>query len=433
MTQHDAPTLRRDIGLIGAVFLGLGAMLGTGVFVSIGIAAGVGGSAVLPAIALAALVALCNALSAAQLAAAHPVAGGTYEYGHVFLRPWLGFIAGWLFLCAKSASAATAALGLAGYFVHAVGWSLGAQVPLALGAALAMTALVVSGLRRSNRINIVIVSLTLLVLVVFTVLAGAHGQPDDARNSLSLHDVFASVSPASFFEATALMFVAFTGYGRIATLGEEVREPRQVIPRAIAWTVVIAAAGYIAVAAAAIGAVGPVALARATADDFGPLQYAARHIGVPGLAVLVSLGAITAMFGVLLNLILGLSRVVLAMGRRGDLPAVAACVDSARATPVVAVIGVGLLVALLTLIGDVATTWSFSAFTVLIYYALTNAAALRVAPADRRYPRAVCWAGLIGCLGLAFWIETRVWATGLVLIAFGLIWRVAVHCLSARA
>jgi hypothetical protein len=99
-----AGTLKREVGVFGATMMGVGSMVGAGVFVSIGIAAGIAGPAVILAIAFAAAVATCNALSSAQLAASMPVSGGTYEYGYAYLTPWLGFTAGWMFLCAKTAS-----------------------------------------------------------------------------------------------------------------------------------------------------------------------------------------------------------------------------------------------------------------------------------------------------------------------------------------
>ena len=113
--------LARVVGTPGAILLGLGSIVGTGAFVSIGIAAGVAGPSVVVATALAALLAACNGLSSAQLAADHPVSGGSYEYGYKHVSPRVGFMAGWMFLSAKSASAATAALGLAGYALDVVG------------------------------------------------------------------------------------------------------------------------------------------------------------------------------------------------------------------------------------------------------------------------------------------------------------------------
>jgi APA family basic amino acid/polyamine antiporter len=218
------------------------------------------------------------------------------------------------------------------------------------------------------------------------------------------------------------MFVAYTGYGRIATLGEEVREPRRTIPRAIVATLVVTAALYLAVGLVAVGTVGAEALYGAAEGEAAPLEVAAAAFAGPAVAGLLAVGAMTAMLGVLLNLLLGLSRVALAMGRRGDLPAAAARLDAGGRTPWVAVLGVGAAVTALTLLGSVETTWSFSAFTVLVYYALTNLAALRLPPQHRLYPPAYAWIGLAACLFLAFWVDWRVWLTGLGLIALGLAW-----------
>jgi APA family basic amino acid/polyamine antiporter len=222
--------------------------------------------------------------------------------------------------------------------------------------------------------------------------------------------------------ATALMFVAYTGYGRIATLGEEVREPRRTIPRAIVLTLVVSAALYIVVGVVAVGSVGADALAEATEGEAAPLEVVARGFTMPSVHLAVAVGAMAAMLGVLLNLILGLSRVLLAMGRRGDMPSGVARLNTSRTTPYVATMVVGLAVAGLAASGSVKTTWTFSAFTVLVYYAITNLAALRLGEGDRLYPRVFAWGGLGACLFLVFWVEWRIWAVGLGLIAIGLAW-----------
>lgn len=419
-TTHN---LRRELGLGGAIMMGLGSIVGTGVFVSIGIAAGLAGPAVLLAIALSALVATCNALSSAQLAASHPVSGGTYEYGYRYLNPWLGFTAGWMFLCAKSASAATAALGFAGYTLTAVGASGGyLPVLLAVTAVGAVTLLVVSGIRQSNIANIAIVSVTLVALVGFCLaglpIAWAQGSKHFWPFFSASPDGESSVH--ALLHATALMFVAYTGYGRIATLGEEVREPARTIPRAIVVTLIVSAALYVAVGAVGIGAAGAEAMAAATAVQAAPLEVLSRGFDMPGLTWLVALGAVTAMLGVLLNLILGLSRMVLAMARRSDLPHGLARIDHRGTTPYAAVLVVGVLIAGLALIGDVKTTWSFSALTVLIYYAVTNLAALRLPASMRLYSRLFPLGGLAACLFLTVWIDARTWIAGAGLLVIGL-------------
>ncbi len=422
---HNHALLRRQLGTVGATMMGLGAMVGTGVFVSIGVVAGLAGASVVLAIVLAAGVAVCNALSSAQLAASHPVSGGSYEYGYKYLSPWLGFTAGWMFLCAKSASAATAALGFGGYLLHILGRSSPTAITtLGVAASVLVTLLVLSGLKRSHWANIIIVSITLAALAIFIIFTA----PWAIRHGDSHLRPFlpgGAGSTAALLQACALMFVAYTGYGRIATMGEEVREPRRTIPRAIVAVMIVSALLYVAVSVSAIGAYGAAALGEATRAQAAPLETVLRDLQYPVAATLVALGAMTAMLGVLLNLILGLSRVALAMGRRNDLPLAFARIDRSGSTPTVAVIGVGLLVTALVLAGDVKLTWSFSAFTVLVYYAITNLAALRLSGNHRLYPRFVSVLGLISCLFLAFWVDPEIWLAGLGTISIGLIWHAA--------
>jgi APA family basic amino acid/polyamine antiporter len=421
-------TLRRELGVVGATMMGLGSIVGTGIFVSVGVAAGAAGPAVILAVVLAAGVATCNAFSSAQLAAVHPVSGGTYEYGYEFLHPALGFTAGWTFLCAKSASAATAALGFAGYLLHLLGIEAGVSLTaVAVGGVVVLTAVVATGMRRSNVTNIAVVSVTLVALMALVV-AGAV--PLVEAGTEHLRPFFDAPGEGAWSDgrgllyATALMFVAYTGYGRVATLAEEVEDPSRTIPRAIIATLVVTALLYVAVATVSVGTVGSDALARATDGRAAPLEVVARRLAVPGLPTLVAVGAVTAMLGVTLNLILGLSRVMLAMGRRKDLPRATARLDADGTTPWVAVLVSGALIAGLAATGDVETTWSFSAFTVLVYYAITNLAALQLDEEQRLFSRFFPWAGLVGCLFLAFWVRPAVWLTGLGLIAAGLSWYV---------
>jgi APA family basic amino acid/polyamine antiporter len=398
-------TMRRELGVFGATMMGLGSIIGTGVFVSIGVAAGIAGPAVVVAIGLAAAVATCNALNSAQLAASHPVSGGTYEYGYRYLSPALGFAAGWMFLCAKTASAATAALGFAGYLLNATGQNTHGQIPLAAGTVVVLTAVVAGGIRLSNRVNIAIVSVTLAALVAFVV----AGFPAVSASNLTME-----FRPLPLLHACALMFVAYTGYGRIATLGEEVLEPQRTIPRSIIFTLIISMLIYIAVAIVAVGAAGVDRLQEATTTTAAPLEVVSRDFPLR-VHWLVAIGAMTAMLGVLLNLILGLSRVMLAMGRRGDMP-----MATANVTVAVWCVAAGMIVLVAT--GSIKTTWSFSAFTVLIYYAITNLAALKL-PADARlYSKAWAWVGLTTCLALAFAIEWQIWATGLAILGIGYLW-----------
>lgn len=431
MTQSTMPNrmLKRDVGIFGATMLGLGSILGTGIFVALAFATQIAGVYVLPAIGVAALVAFCNGMSSAQLAARHPLSGGTYEYGYRWLSPTLGFAAGWMFLAAKSASAATAALGAAGYLLQWTPYPDGRlSVIVAIVLTLLLTLLVLSGLRRSNRVNTVIVFATVLSLVIFS--AALLGVSPAKSNAISQTAVD-PIGLRSFLEACALMFVAYTGYGRMATLGEELHNPERNIPKAILATLLVSMLLYL-LTGWAITVQLP-SLANSDSSSLtAPLEELARAAGLPGIASLVSLGAITAMLGVLLNLILGLSRVWLAMGRRGDMPAAMANIDKAGQSPYAAVIVTGCVIVGLCSLGDVKTTWSFSAFTVLVYYAITNLSALQLTDKERLYPRALSVLGLCSCLGLAFWVEPSAWLAGLAVLAAGLIWRFGFRLLSRK-
>ncbi|HEU4895394.1 MAG TPA: APC family permease [Acidimicrobiia bacterium] len=380
--------LRRELGLGGAVVTGLGSIVGTGAFVAIGVASGMWGDLLLWAIPMAAVVAVFNGMSSAFLAGRFPVAGGTYEYGYQALNPWLGFTAGWLFLLAKTASAATAALGIALYL--GVG---GPLVPIL--SVVGVTTMVLFGLRRTAWLNTALVVTSASAIVWFA--ASSLSKSDGAV------DFMVDMAPGDLAAAIAFLFVAYTGYGRIATLGEEVKSPEIIIPRAVIITLAAAAGLYMLVELGG-RAVG------------GPTWGAETGIVEAGGTV-VAVGAIAAMLGVLLNLILGLSRVWLAMGRRGDMPRALARLDG-PSQPVIATILSASLVAALTLLGDIGLAWSFSAMTVLLYYGITNLAALAI---DAR--RVTGWLGLVSCVFLSFFVPLGVWLTGAALILGGLLWK----------
>lgn len=427
MQQQKPPqTLKRELGLLGAIALGLGSIVGVGVFVSTGIAAGIAGPAMIISLAIAAGVAVCNGLNSAQLAASHPVSGGAYEYGYRYLNPWLGFTAGWMFLIAKSASAATAALGCAGYLLNVFGiTNRNLLVATAFGIVVVLTLIVLRGLKRSNIVNITIVSITLLSLIFFVIAgipvvisAGLDNFTPFIQSSANVENPITAV-----LQATALMFVAYTGYGRIATLGEEVREPQRTIPRAMIITLSMTMLLYISVVVVGIGSVGAETLGIVTNQQVAPLEVAARSFNIPGSGLILAIGAVTATLGVLLNLILGLSRVLFAMGRRQDMPNFVAHLNNSTSTPDIAVLIMGTIIACLVLIGDVTTTWSFSAFSVLIYYAITDLSALQIPDEQRLYPKWIAVLGLCACLFLAFWVEQQIWLIGLGLIVTGLIWK----------
>lgn len=406
--------MKRQIGLRGAVLLGLGSILGTGVFVSLGLAVGVAGQWAIPALGVATLLATCNALSSAQLAANHPVSGGTYAYGYRYLDPSIGFVAGLAFLLAKSASAATAAIGLVSYLMVLAGWQ---GVPVNILAAcvgVLMTGLVAGGLRRASGVNTVLVGVTVCALAA---LIGSVWLGNGERTSAL--GAWTRIAPASVLEASALLFVAFTGYGRIATLGEEVTAPRKNIPRAIITTLIVTSLLYLGVLLSGLSVLGAAGFTDEMQASNAPLQAVASAMNAPNVRVFIAIAAATAMAGVLLNLVLGLSRVAFAMGRQGDLPAALGTLDKGD-EPLLATLAVGGGISLIALFGGLAMVWSFSAFTVLIYYSITNFSALQLTAEERLYPRFISVLGFVGCLGLSVWVSWQAIAVGAAILLLGL-------------
>lgn len=388
----DAPEpvpsrLRRRLGLADAVVLGLGSMLGTGVFVVYAPAAArAGGIGLLIALGVAALVAFCNAMSSAQLAAVHPQSGGAYVYGRERLgRAW-GVLAGYAFIAGKSASCAAAALAVGAYVYPP------AQRVVAAGAVVLVVALNLGGIGKTVGATRVLVAFLLAVLGV-VVAAGFTAGPPPSPGGVPLP----GLTPYGVLGAAGLLFFAFAGYARIATLGEEVRDPARVIPRAIPLALGVTLVIYLAVALATLYALGPAGLAGQRA----PLAAAVDASALSALAPLVRAGAAVAALASFLSLVAGTSRTVFAMAVGGDLPRWFAAVHPSRRVPYRAELAVGVAALTGVFVGDLSGAIGFSAGTVLLYYAIANASALRLSREERRWPRVVAVLGLVGCLTLA--------------------------------
>lgn len=377
-------SLDRRIGPVGAVAVGASAMVGSGLFVVFGPAVDAAGERVLVALLVAAVIAACNACSSARLAIAYPVAGGTYVYGRERLGPFWGHLAGTAFVVGKISSCAVMALAVGTY-----AWPEHQRTVALLVLAL-VTAVNLAGVEKSARAGIVVVSVVVMVVsVVVVVLLTSPGAPSPSP---------APAPPGSVpgvLQAAALLFFAFAGYARLATLGEEVRDPARTIPRAIAVAVVVVVAIYAAAGAALLHVLGATRLATSTRPFVDALETAGANPLVPAVVVVAALAAA----GALLSLLLGVSRTVLAMARDGHLPRRLAAVAPRQRVPRAAEIAVAFVVAVVVALGNLATSVTFSSFCVLVYYAVANAAALTLSSGP--LPRLVAVAGFVGCLVLA--------------------------------
>lgn len=440
--------LSRRLGLRDAVVIGLASMIGAGAFVSLGAAQDLAGSLAPAAVLVAAVVALCNATSTAQLAAQHPAAGGTYHYGRERLGPWWGFLAGWCFVIGKTASCAAMALVVAAYLVPEP-----FQRPVAALLVVVLTAVNLVGITRTAVLARVLVTVALAALVLTGVrlLAGivaggpTGGAGDGAGagtwevpgplsgQAAGLWDGgIAAVAGAgeggalgivlAVAQAAALMFFAFAGYARVATLGEEVVAPRRTIPRAILLALAAVGALYLVLSVILV-LVGPAP----GEQGWGPAPFRAAldGVGAGGVwAVVVTIGAVAAASGALLALVAGISRTVLAMARERDLPPVLAHVSPRFSVPQRAEAAAGIAVVLLVLLAsDVLVAIAASSFGVLLYYAVANLAALTQTGQWRLFPKAMQWLGLAGCVLLVAALPGRTIVAGLVLVAVGLAYR----------
>lgn len=415
----EAPALRRELGLLDAVGVGFGAIIGAGIFVVTGVAAGVAGPAFLIGLLIAGVAATANALSSAELAAEFPQSGGTYEYGYRLLNPWLGFVAGWMFLASKISAAGTVALGLAGYLEMLLPGLPPRAV--AVGAIVFFTVINYFGVRRSSRLNLAIVTVSLLSLLLFIVAGTGLIRPENFQP-------FAPMGWRGILEASAILFFAYTGYARIATLGEEVRDPRSTIPKATIVTLAASALLYFAVAAVAIGTVGATQLSATSA----PLSVAAQSFTWPWVAIVIAVGGVTAMLGVILSQLLGLSRMAFAMARRRDLPAFLAHVHPRYGVPDRAVLVIGLIAAVVAATGTLRGVASAAAFTILIYYGIANLAALRLAREAKLYPYFIAVAGLAMCAVLALSLSIEIILTGCGVLIIGILLRAVFHRAPSR-
>ncbi|WP_442930041.1 APC family permease [Mycolicibacterium sp. BiH015] len=396
--------MRRRLGLFDTVTLGLGSMVGAGIFVAMAPAAAAAGSGMLIGLAVAAVVAVCNAMSSARLAALYPQSGGTYVYGRERLSPFWGHTAGWSFIVGKTASCAAMALTV-GYYV----WSAYANA-VAVASVVALTAVGYAGIQRSATLTRIIVALVLALLATVVVAILGFGSADTSR--LTLGD---DVSAYGVLQAAGLLFFAFAGYARIATLGEEVRDPARTIPRAVGLALAIALVVYAVVAVAVLAQLGSAGLGSAAA----PLSEAVRAAGFPELSPVVSVGAAVAALGALLALLLGVSRTTLAMARDHYLPHALAAVHPRHGTPHHAELAVGAVVAVVAAVVDVRAAIGFSSFGVLLYYAIANASAWTLGASLGA--RVVPALGLIGCLALAFTLPLSSVLAGAFVVLVGMV------------
>lgn len=402
--------LARRLGLADATAIGVASMVGAGVFAVWGPAAEAGGKWLPVGLVLAALVAWCNASSSAQLAAQYPSAGGTYVYGREQLGEWAGYVAGWSFVVGKTASAAAMAMVFSAYWAPE-GW----ERIIAVAAIWAIVGINILGVTRTATAAKVLVSLAVVGILVALVTGWVDAPEPSVTFGFHPHQG----SLYGILQAGGLLFFAFAGYARIATMGEEVVDPRRTIRRAIIGALAIALVLYALVAVTLLVRLGPDVMAGSRT----PLQLLVE--GHPVQQVVLAVGAMAASAGALLGLLSGIGRTGLAMARTGDLPRWFDHTSARFQTPHRLELVLAALLTVVVLLVDLRGAIGFSSFGVLLYYFVANASAHRQVGEHRRYHRAWQVLGAVLCALLVVTLPIVSVVIGMVVVGLGLVWRAA--------
>jgi basic amino acid/polyamine antiporter, APA family len=397
--------LRRTLGFWSSVAIAIGGMIGAGVFVLLGIGAGLAGSALPIAFLISGLLALCNAASASELGASFPVSGGTYEYARRLISPRIGFATGFIFSLSKVLETATVALSFGLYF--SVFFNSANPQVVAIAATVAFTALSTFGIRMSGIVNNALVVIKVSILTALVALAAGYFVPSNFTG-------MAQSGVQNVMTASALLFFSYTGFARISTLGEEIKDPKRTIPRATLVALSITIILYLLISTVSIGAVGSDALANSSS----PLAVVAAKIG-PAFSAVVAFGALVATASVLLGDLLAASRTMFAMGRREELP-VALGKVSRYGVPYVSQLAAGAIVIGIVAIGDLPFSAFLTSLTILFYYFVTNLSALKLKAKRLLFPRLLSAVGLGGCVLLALFIPLQEWAVTATMVLLGL-------------
>jgi APA family basic amino acid/polyamine antiporter len=403
--------LKRTLNLLDATSIGIGAIIGAGIFVVLGIAIGYAGPSVIFSIIIAGIVASFTAFSFAELGSAIPKEGGAYTYTYELISPFAAFIVGCLWIFAQIVAGVAISLGFASYFV-----TVFPVLPVKIVAILAasvLTSLNIIGTKQSTTVNNVLVITKIAILALFISFGIFQIQSQN----------YAQISPnglVGILQGAGLIFFAYFGFGRIATLGEEVKKPERTLPLAILIALSVSVLLYVLTAFTATGLVNYQFLAQSAS----PIAVAAKATGNLSLVTVVSLGAIVATASVLLTNLIGLSRVSFAMARNEQLPRIVARVSSRFGTPYISIAVMGALLVVLTSILDLRESAAITSFALLATHIIVNLCAIRL---RKKTPNPTTFKmplypllpilGLGSCAILMFSLPQEAWIVAAIVVA----------------
>ena len=410
MSMQKKVKLKRSLNLLDAVSICIGATIGAGIFVVVGLAAGLAGPGLVLSVLIAALVSSFTALSFAELSSAIPKEGGAYEYIYELVSPFFGFLTGWMVIFGQIFVGAAVSLGLATYL------ALFIPLPMKLLAVLAclfFISLNLTGVKQSSEVNDALVVLKVIALCIFIVAGVPHIQASN----------FSNLFPNGFFgviSGAALIFFAYIGYARVATISEEVENPKKTIPLSILIGLGISTALYLLVSFTAVGVVNYTTLSASGT----PLADAMKLTGNELATFAVSLGAIFATSSVLLTTILGVSRISFSMARNKQIPNLINSLHPKFQTPYISIILTGLVMVALALFGDLKQVFSLASFSVIVTHILVNYSAIKL----RAHPKFKIplrpippILGIVSCSALLFFLPAETWVMAGVVLFLGIV------------
>jgi APA family basic amino acid/polyamine antiporter len=405
-------SLKRTLNLLDATSVGIGAIIGAGIFVVLGIAIGYAGPSIIFSIIIAGIVASFTAFSFAELGSAIPKEGGAYQYAFELISPFAGFLVGCLWLFAQIVAGAAISLGFASYFV-AIFPGFSVKI-VAVLAALVLTGLNLVGIKQSTTINNVLVIIKIAILGSFIGFGLFQTHPQNLLQ-LGPNGLFGVLQGAGF------IFFAYLGFGRIAALGEEVKNPERNVPLAILIALIVSIVIYILTAFTATGLLDY----RTLAQSGSPLAEASKATGNLTLVAAISVGALIATVSVLLTNLIGLSRIAYAMSRNGQLPKSISKVSSRFGTPYVSVLVMGALLTVLAFALDLKQAAAITSFALLATHVIVNLSAIRL---RKKMPSSatkfkvpffplIPTLGLLSCVILMFSLPQESWVAAAAVVA----------------
>jgi basic amino acid/polyamine antiporter, APA family len=421
LDEAHGQALKRTLGWPQLVALGVGAIVGTGILTLTGVGAALAGPGVIFSFVIAGLVCVCAALAYAELATSIPAAGSAYTYSYTALGERIAWIVGWSLILEYTVVCATVAVGWSGYFAGFLD-GLGLHLPAALragpdgggivnlpavGIIWLVSALLLIGTRESAAVNLVLVILKIAALLVFVAVALPRF---DGAN-------FAPLMPYGFWPVTgpdgtkrgvmaaaAIIFFAFYGFDAVSTAAEEAHDPARDLRIGISGSMAACVVIYIAVAAAAIGAL-PFTVFAGSAE---PLALVLRALGHPAIAAGFGAVAVIALPTVILAFLYGQTRIFFVMSRDGMLPRRLGTVSPRSGVPVAVTIAtaavVSVIAALLPLaeiaaLANAGTLCAFAAVAVSVLVLRRREPGL-VRPFRAPAAPIVATGAIIGCLYL---------------------------------